>query len=309
MNKPKPQPAGKIAKAKKKLGHVKNEEEIDREKFLSAYETVEVERYSEKNMPFFILGAPRSGTTLLRDLLREHPRLECPEETHFFRWSDPFGSPKYISHYKTKLFREHRVLDGISEFNFDLMIRGAVTREHLAWDYGRCYLQNRGKPEARLYDKTPQNVYGIFLINAIYPKAKFIHIYRNPLNVVASLMEGKVMPVHSLRGAVNSWTESMILLDQFKKLHPELLLELPYEELTENPDPYLKQILEFINEDPSLLPSQKDKTHPEKNKYKSKLSEREIQVVLQRCEPYLSQYGYTAKPKSKSLLSRLLKKN
>lgn len=277
------------------------------------YQNTVVPKYSKENMPFFILGAPRSGTTLLRDLLRDHPRLECPEETHFFRWSDPFASPKYISHYKTKLFREHRAMDGVTEMQFALMMEGETSREHLAYMYGKCYLEAIGKQNARLYDKTPQNVYGIFLINAIYPEAKFIHIYRNPLNVVASLMEGKVMPEHNLRGAINSWIESMMLLDQFKKFKPELLLEICYEDMTANPDTFLKQILEFVGENPKLLPSQRDKTHKEKNKYKSKLSQQEIEIVLKRCEPYLSLYGYgnekiNNEKDSVGLLNRIFKR-
>src|SRR5690606_22254663 len=92
------------------------------QKALDLYENGQVPKYSKENIPFFILGAPRSGTTLLRDLLREHPRLECPEETHFFRWSDPFASPKFISHYKTKLFKTHRKMDQISEMNFSFMM-------------------------------------------------------------------------------------------------------------------------------------------------------------------------------------------
>lgn len=280
----------KLKNQEKKLtpDEIKNREQ----QLLDHYQNASTPKYSEENMPFFILGSPRSGTTLLRDLLRDHPRLECPEETHFFRWSDPFGSPKFMSHYKTKLFKEHRHMDNVDEIQFALMMHVSHSREYLAWIYGKEFLKGIGKPEARLYDKTPQNVYGIFLINAIYPQAKFIHIYRNPLNVVTSLMEGKVMPVHSLRGAVNSWVESMVLLDQFKKFKPELLLELPYEELTENPDPGLKKILEFVNEDPSLLPSQAKKTHKEKNKYKEKLNAQQIQVIVDRCEPYYSQYGY-----------------
>ena len=262
------------------------------QELIDYYQNGEVPKYSSENMPFFILGSPRSGTTLLRDLLRDHPRLECPEETHFFRWADPFGSPKYTAHYKTKLFKEHREMDGVSEIEFNVRMVAMHSREHLAWSYGDEYLRMIGKPDARLYDKTPQNTYGIFLINAIYPEAKFIHIYRNPLNVVASLMEGKVMPVHSLRGAVNSWVESMLILDQFKKFKPELLLELPYEEMTENPDPSLKMILNFVNEDPTLLPSQKKKTHKEKNKYKDKLTQQEIDIVMKKCEPFYSKYGY-----------------
>ena len=69
------------------------------------------------NDPFFILGAPRSGTTLLRDFLRLHPRLACPEETHIFRWGDPFGTHMYERHYKgSQLFRKHREMDGVDNF-------------------------------------------------------------------------------------------------------------------------------------------------------------------------------------------------
>jgi len=277
--------------------------------FLDFYQNEKVPKYAKENTPFFILGAPRSGTTLLRDLLRDHPRLKCPEETHFFRWSDPYSSPKFISHYKIKLFKEHRALDGITEMQFALMMNGMHSREHLAYDYGYHYLKAIGHPDARLYDKTPQNVYGIFLINAVYPEAKFIHIYRNPLNVVSSLMEGKVMPAHNLRGAINSWTESMMLLDQFKKFKPELLLEVCYEDMTADPDTYLKRILEFVGEDPKLLPSQKSKTHKEKNKYKNKLSGQEIQIVLDKCEPYRTNYGYGSEEKEKkSFLEKFFKK-
>jgi hypothetical protein len=294
----------KLKKQEQKLSP--EEIKIREQAFLDYYQNEKTPKYSSENMPFFILGSPRSGTTLLRDLLRDHPRLECPEETHFFRWADPFASPKFIAHYKTKLFKEHRKMDGVSEIEFGLMMQGKHSREHLAWEYGVEFLKAIGKPEARLYDKTPQNVYGIFLINAIYPEAKFIHIYRNPLNVVTSLIEGKVMPAHNLRGAINSWVESMLLLDQFKKFKPELLLELPYEELTENPDPGLKKILEFVGENPALLPSQKNKTHKERNKYKEKLSKQEIKIVIDKCEPFFSQYGYGENKKNER--TGLLKK-
>jgi hypothetical protein len=283
---------------------------------LDYYDTVQHCEYEDRNMPFYILGCPRSGTTLVRDLLREHPRLECPEETHFFRWSDPFGSPKFMSHYRTKVMKHHRELDKISEMEFGIGMEFCHSRQDMAYNYGKVYLDRINKPDARLYDKTPQNVYGMFLINAIYPKAKFIHIYRNPLNVVASLVEGKVMPAHSLRGAINSWVECMLLIKQFKQFKPELLLEVCYEDLTADPDPHLKAILEFVDEDYSLLPSQKSKTHPEKNKYKKTLSEQEIRIVLDKCEPFLSEYGYgnqviefpDKRTEKKGIFSRLLKR-
>lgn len=252
----------------------------------------EIPKYPPENMPFFIIGSVRSGTTLLRDLLRDHPRLECPEETHFFRWADPFGSPRYKNQYRTKLFRRHREIDQIDQPHFHMALTLARTKEHLSYEYGQEFLKQRGQPDNRLFDKTPQNVYGMFFINAIYPEAKFIHIYRHPFNVVTSLMEGKVMPKHSFQGAINYWVESMILIKQFKRFLPDLLLEIKYEDVCQDPDPSLISLLSFVGEDPSLLPSQKSKAHREKNKYRDKLSQEQMDTIRFNCEPYFSQYGY-----------------
>ncbi|MCB1617022.1 MAG: sulfotransferase, partial [Pseudomonadales bacterium] len=140
---------------------------------------------SVDNTPFFILGCVRSGTTMLRDILKEHPRLECPEETHFFRWADPYGSPRYERHYLTQIFKDHRKLDKITNKKFHAMKDFSQNRKEISDGYGRAYLDAMNNPKGRWFDKTPQNIYGITMINYYYPTAKFIHIYRNPLNVVA----------------------------------------------------------------------------------------------------------------------------
>ncbi|HQQ63799.1 MAG TPA: sulfotransferase [Pseudomonadales bacterium] len=255
-------------------------------------EQTDVPKYDDRNMPFFILGCVRSGTTLLRDLLREHPRLECPEETHFFHWGDPFGTPRYASYYRSKAFQEHRALDWIDESEFETMLETCQSREHLAFVYGERFLQKINRNGARLFDKTPQNIYGIFLIHAVYPTARFIHIHRHPLNVVASLKTGKVMPAQTLRGAINYWMESMLLIDQFRRVHPQLLLEVPYESLVDDPDPVLARILAFVGEDADTLPTQAGKTRPEQHRYRDILSEQEIRIVMNKCEPFVSHYGY-----------------
>lgn len=249
--------------------------------------------YGQDNTPFFILGCVRSGTTMLRDLLRKHPRLECPEETHFFRWAEPFGSPTFINKYRSKLLRKHRELDGVNEFDFFATLKFALSRKNLSDIYGNLYLEQKGCVDGRWFDKTPQNVYGALLLTASYPDAKFIHIYRNPLNVVASLMEGKVMPKHGLAGAVSYWNESMMILQEFKKLYPEKLLEIKYEDLTSDPMPHLSGMLEFLSEDSSLLEDLSHVTHPEKNKYKKKLTAEQIEVIIELTEPWFSQYGYS----------------
>ncbi len=245
------------------------------------------------NTPFFILGCVRSGTTLLRDMLRLHPRLECPEETHFFRWPDPFGTDRYNNNYKgAKLFKTHRQMDEIPDLEFHCGLQLLGSRKELSDHYAKLYLKGKGNPEGRWFDKTPQNVYGILLISSMYPDSKFVHIYRNPLNVVSSLVEGKVMAKHNVIGGVNYWMESMRIIDEYKKLAPMRIIEVCYEQLVLAPQKHVNEILTFLNEDISLIRYQEGQTHKEKNKFKKVLSREDIEIIKTKTEPYYSAYGY-----------------
>lgn len=251
--------------------------------------------YGEDDTPFFVLGCVRSGTTLLRDILRQHPRLESPEETHFFRWADPYGSPRYEKNYVgSKLFKDHRDLDGVSDKDFHGCRVIARDRKEMSDLYGKCYLAAQNNLDGRWFDKTPQNVYNILLLSHMYPASKFVHIYRNPLNVVASLKEGKVMAKHDTKGAVNYWMESMIIINEYKKIPggKDRIVEIRYEDMVSNPKPSVDAIFEFINEDPALMDYKKISTHKEKDKYKKVLSEVEIEYVLKATEHFRAQYGY-----------------
>lgn len=251
--------------------------------------------YGQDDTPFFILGCVRSGTTLLRDILRIHPRLESPEETHFFRWADPYASPRYEKQYLgTKLFEGHRDLDKVKYDEFAKSMYLARDRRELSELYASIFLKKNNNVTARWFDKTPQNIYGVLLLNYMYPNSKFIHIYRNPYNVVSSLKEGKVMAKHEVKGGINYWMESMIMFNEFKKM-PGIegrLFELKYEDMVASPKNDITDVLNFLNEDPALFDFSQVKTHKEKDKYKSILTETEVGYVKELCEPYFSHYGY-----------------
>jgi hypothetical protein len=273
-------------KAKKKM--------VDSPQILAEVEVLNIQ-YGSDNTPFFVLGCVRSGTTLLRDILKLHPRLESPEETHFFRWADPYASPRYERNYVgVKLFKNHQEIDGVSEAEFHTSRFFARNRRDISDFYGRFFLQAKNNLNGRWFDKTPQNVYGILLLGYMYPDAKFLHIYRNPLNVVSSLKEGRVMAKHEVKGGINYWLESMIMINEYKKIPggKERFLEIKYEDLVSDPNPEVIRILNYINEDPSLMNYEKISTHKEKDKYKKILTESEISYVKKLCEPFYTQYGY-----------------
>src|SRR5574343_178263 len=90
--------------------------------------------------PFFILGSVRSGTTMLCNALRLHPNLACPEETHFFRWGEPFAGPTY-THTTTQgvVLKKHREIDGITDEEFKLIFESSTSRADLCERYMRRY--------------------------------------------------------------------------------------------------------------------------------------------------------------------------
>ncbi|WP_419603857.1 sulfotransferase family protein [Thiolapillus sp.] len=249
----------------------------------------------QDDTPFFIVGCVRSGTTMLRNVLRRHPRLECPEETHFFRWTAPFGSPQFLRPYQhNPVVRKQQEMDGVSREEFDALVAASNSRKELAEKYGQLYLQKRGNPHGRWFDKTPQHFYGMLMISQMFPQARFIHIYRNPLNVVASLFEGKVVSLPDMSAATSYWVEAMAVMTEYKQLGgADRVLEIGYEDFTSNPVNCSQRILEFIGEDEGLLRNPGKGIHPERNRYQQVLGDSDIEEVRRRCMPYQEYYGYT----------------
>ena len=206
--------------------------------------------------PFFLIGCVRSGTTMLRNMLRLHPNLACPEETHFLRWGDPLGTDGCLRSLTTNpVLRRHREIDNITEAEFRTLLLESLSKADLYERYMRLFIA-RNKPEAkRWFDKTPQNIYGAFLIAAQMPHAKFVHIVRNPLNVAASLKLGHVVKVPNLVGAANYWNEAIQIVRGFKRAYPARVYELRYEDVMSRPQEELGKLLNFLHEpfDPSYF--------------------------------------------------------
>ena len=242
--------------------------------------------------PFFIVGCVRSGTTLLRDLLRLHANLACPEETHYFRWDDPFGTEAFQNRtMRSSLLMKHRGIDGITEQQMEDLFVVANSRGELLEMYMNRYLRAIGKTGARWFDKTPQHVYGLMLLSSYFPNAKFISIHRDPLNVVASMKTGAVVKVN-VKGAVNYWRESLIIVNQFKAAWPDKLHEVSYRELTTSPKKILKKILRYVGESDQEIEIPRGYVHREKNHYKKILTAEEISYVKEQCASLMSHYGY-----------------
>ncbi len=248
---------------------------------------------NNETAPFFLVGCVRSGTTLLRNLLRQHPNLESPEETHFFRWPHSFGTGDFThiqQHNET--LRAHRELDGVDELQYFNLLAEATSRRGLQDGYAKLYMQARDSGALRWFDKTPQNIYGILLMSAVYPDAKFVHIVRHPLNVVSSLRAGKVMGPHTLQAGINTWLEAVSIAAEFQSAWPDRIHTLTYEDLTTSPELVLHTLLDFLGEAAPANLFDVSQVHAERNLHEEQLSEAERAMIRKQLAGEMAQYGY-----------------
>lgn len=212
--------------------------------------------------PIFVLGVPRSGTTLLRTMLDSHPSVACGPETPWLAAHQPSSVQGLYDYLCTSEFGWVRNYGGDRA-----VARGALRGliDALMGDYAR----RRGK--ARWAEKTPNNALFVPFLLDVFPDAKYIHIVRDALDtavstcVVADHRRG-VSPVYenalafspgfaagnSLFAAVLRWnhwnaTIAGALVAGIAGTRPETL-RISYERLVTEPRATMEQICGFIGE-------------------------------------------------------------
>jgi hypothetical protein len=246
-----------------------------------------------ENSPFFIVGCVRSGTTMLRDVLRNHPNLAAPEETHFFRWAEPFGGVpfrKMVS--DNRVLKRHREMDGIEESEFQTVLDQSVSRADLCRRYMRLYIEKNKAGAKRWFDKTPQNVYGAAMIAGEMPDAKFIHIVRDPMDVVSSLRIGTIVKVQNLVGACNYWNEAAEIINVVKKAFPGRVHEVKYEDFTREPLARIEKMMGFLDESYDPDHYEGITMVPKKHEHEELFSAEELARIKELCFRWGNHYGY-----------------
>jgi hypothetical protein len=186
--------------------------------------------------PVFVLGCPRSGTTLLRLCLDSHPNVSCGPETHFLADLERMTEARWRNLRRFGLSRA------------DWMGRLAALVDGFQGDYAR----SRGK--RRWADKTPAYTLSVDFIDALFPEALFLHIVRDAHDVVQSHRER-----WGYRAALRATAEWPTYVRAAHRAGARLgdarYLELRYEALVESPEPTLRRVFAFLGEpwDPRVL--------------------------------------------------------
>jgi hypothetical protein len=208
--------------------------------------------------PFFLVGNPRSGTTLLRFMLNSSPRVYIPPESDFiprFFLRDPHEilTERRIGRILRIIYSRYRF---VREWQGQRLRPGDFTRrapacmpaDFLEILYGRYARQNGA---VRWGDKTPIYANYIDLIHEIFPEARFVHIVRDGRDAALSMLEAwSHREVHvDLYFAARSWLRRVgQARASGARLGPTLFFELRYEKLVQEPERTLRRLCAFLQE-------------------------------------------------------------
>lgn len=207
--------------------------------------------------PLFIVGMPRSGTKLLRELLSSHPAVGIPPaETELLpdwalRWPS-FGDLRRPERWAA--FVAH--VQGSAYFTFLREEQGRAV-EADRWrgacrDFSlqavfeaRCRIDGGAPAEGVWGDKSPGYLAHLPLLWRLWPEARVIHIVRDCRDYCLSMREawGK-----DPERAAWRWAERVGAARQEGAAHPGRWLELRYEDLLDAPEPTMRRVCAFIDQ-------------------------------------------------------------
>jgi tetratricopeptide (TPR) repeat protein len=173
--------------------------------------------------PVFIIGMPRSGTTLVEQIISSHPEVRAGGELNF--WNERGAA-------------WHRCGPAGSEAPF---------LHQAAADYLRV-LRAIGPKSARVTDKMPFNFLWAGLIHLAFPRATIIHCRRAAIDTALSIHQtlfhpGLAFPTGGSK-LVAYFRSYQRLTDHWRRvLPPDRFIEVEYEQLTGDPEPVIRRII------------------------------------------------------------------
>ena len=191
---------------------------------------------SRSNLPVFIVGMPRSGTTLVEQILASHPAVRT------------WGERRDIGRLVAEMSRR---LGGATEYPECVTKLTSAGATQMA----QAYLDRMPVDPLtlRAVDKAPLNFRHLGLVALLFPNAKIIHCRRHPLDVCLScyfqnFRYGHAY-THEFRILAQFYNEYVRLMEHWRKVLPVPIYDVSYEELVRGPENVSRRMLNFCGLD------------------------------------------------------------
>jgi len=259
----------------------------------------------DRPCPVFIVGFPRSGTSLLEQILGSHPQIAPAGELPYIRaLANERGDEITGSElpYPQTLLDPDAPLDSgkllqLRDFYLDSVQALDIADADTRW----------------ITDKLPHNAIHLGLISLLFPEAPIIHISRHPLNSCLSAYFSNFNSAHrytsSLESTARHYRLVMEMLEHYRTTTPGIrFLEIHYEDLVEDQETVVRQVLDFIGApwDSACLQHHESKRvvktasyeQVTQKVYRTSLHRYRnyrdaVQPIIGILEPVLERFGYT----------------
>ena len=250
-------------------------------------------------MLFFILGNPRSGTSMFRLMLNAHSQITVPPESGFALW---FAKQYQNSNnYNENTYKDYvEELFGAKKFetwnlNKEKVLKLLMERKPLFYSelvklVYKAYANKQNKKSTIFGDKNNYYIEQVEDLVKVFPETKLVFIIRDGRDVAVSykqLNEGNISSLYKpklnkcIKEIAKEWTKNADTLRKFVKEQKVPTLFVRYEDLLSSPQKTISRVLDFlgVEYEPQILEFYKHNDEPKdflqwKGKTASKLDEK-----------------------------------
>jgi hypothetical protein len=253
--------------------------------------------------PIFILGFPRSGTTLVEQILSAHPRISAGDELPLVNditgimprmLNSPLGYPEALA--ELWMGDQREGLDNLRDYYLQKVGQMRIVEPGAAW----------------FTDKMPLNETHLGLIALMFPQAPLIHVIRHPLDIMVSAMSNMfshgLFCASALETAARHYVRVMTLVQHYRAELTLRYLSIRYEDVVGDQAATVGTMLDFIGEafDPSCLRFEENRRHArtasyaqvteklyDRSRYRYRHYRKHLAPAIPILAPVIERLGYT----------------
>jgi Sulfotransferase family len=208
------------------------------------------------NRPIFVVGSPRSGTSILTWCLGQHPNIFPVPESN---WMGNFALNVAVSYQAGASRGDRTILSAMAisrdEFfsNFGRSINELILSHRPDLEKKRKMTRPPSEPKTRWVDGTPEYSLHICALRKLFPEALFVHVLRDVRDVVRSMLNFHRVAGFSLvrneEHAYKYWLRTVKACGQAEQAYgSRVVYRLSYSDLIENSESVMRSLLDFAGE-------------------------------------------------------------
>jgi tetratricopeptide (TPR) repeat protein len=200
--------------------------------------------------PVFIVGMPRSGTSLVHQILASHPAVYGAGELNWF--------PFIQQNLKRLLPTDQNFPDNVHLLDEKYTL--AIANDYLG------HMRSLASGETVIIDKMPVNFLYLGFIKILFPNARIIHCTRDPkdtcLSIYFNRFFGSISYAYNLSSLGGYYRSYQQVMRHWEQVLPDMIHEVNYESLVESPETITRGALEYLGLDwhPGCLAFYKSRT-------------------------------------------------